>query len=211
MIPRATALEKKQNESEETKMANDNKTRFIQILEGTNRPGVDKLLAWLDTTDFYTAPASTKYHGAYPGGLLEHSLHVYDRLLPLAEGWQQSTLAVVALLHDPAKINVYRKYTKNQKNKQGQWEQVEVWGYDDKFPQGHGEKSVILIMQHGLTLTDEEITAINWHMGGFDTRVKGGSYDLNGAWERFPLAVRLHIADLEATWMDEGRQQKGQA
>ena len=63
-------------------MANDNKTRFIQILEGTNRPGVDKLLAWLDTTDFYTAPASTKYHGAYPGGLLEHSLHVYDRLLP---------------------------------------------------------------------------------------------------------------------------------
>lgn len=190
-------------------MENKNKERFVKLLEGTNRPGMDKLLAWLETTDFYTAPASTKYHGDYEGGLLEHSLHVYDRLLALADGWKPATVAVVALLHDLAKVNYYKKYTKNQKNKEGKWEQVEAWGYEDTFPQGHGEKSVILIMQHGVELTEEEITAINWHMGGFDTRVRGGSYDINNAWTRCPLAVMAHIADMQATWLDETHRQKG--
>lgn len=184
-------------------MANENmKAQFVQLLKDTQRPGVDSLLAWLETTDFYKAPCSTCHHLAHEGGLLEHFLNVYNRLLARAEGWDRSTIAVVALLHDLAKVDFYKKTFRSQKNKKGQWEKVPSWTYEDQFPAGHGEKSVILIMRH-LDLTDEEIMAINWHMGGFDNRVKGGSYSLNDAWSKYPLAVHLHLADMEATWLDE--------
>lgn len=181
---------------EELKMA------FIKILGEVKRPGMDNLLAWLESTDFFTAPASTKHHGDYEGGLVEHSMNVYERLVKKAAGYNLDTVAVVALLHDVCKADFYKKSTKNQKDKEGKWQQVPFWGYDDKFPAGHGEKSVFLIMRH-IQLTDEEIMAINWHMGGFDSRVQGANYELSAAWNKYPLAVLLHLADMEATWLDE--------
>lgn len=179
------------------------KEAFIKIMRETGRPGVESLLAWLGTTDFYTAPASAKYHRAYEGGLLEHSLKVYERLLKRAVGHDLGTIAIVGLLHDVCKANFYTKQLKNQKDAAGKWQQVECWGYDDQFPAGHGEKSVMLIMRH-MQLTDEEIMAINWHMGGFDARSRTDSYGLSGAWAKYPLAVMVHLADMEDTWLDKG-------
>ncbi|MCA5576594.1 HD domain-containing protein [Enterocloster clostridioformis] len=176
------------------------KKAFIMILAAVERPGITDLLGWLETTDFYTAPASTKYHGAYKGGLLEHSLNVYERLLKLAAGYDLDSIAIVGLLHDLCKAEFYKESTRNQKDEQGKWQQVPCYTFNDQFPAGHGEKSVMLIMRF-IRLTDEEIMAINWHMGGFDIRAHG--YGLQEAWGKYPLAVMAHIADLEATWLDE--------
>ena len=110
------------------------------------------------------------------------------------------TVAIISLLHDVCKTNFYRP----EEIKQEHGQQVIQYGYDNKLPIGHGEKSVILIQKH-MQLTDEEIIAISWHMGAFDERVKGGSRELSQVWERYPLAFLLHIADMEATWLDERR------
>lgn len=123
----------------------DNKERFIEIFTSQiHRPGAAELLEWLESTDFFEAPASTHYHGSYPGGLVEHSLNVYYELIgagrvpgvPTAE-----TYAVVALLHDICKADLYAKSTKNQKNSDGEWETVPCYTVREKFPFGHGEKS----------------------------------------------------------------------
>lgn len=166
------------------------KQEFIHLLSFVERDGVQSLLDWLESTDFYTAPASTKYHGAYAGGLLEHSLNVYYRLVKRNTGINLDTLTIAALLHDVCKANFYEK--------------TDGGGYrvNNLFPIGHGEKSVILIMKH-MQLTDEEITAISWHMGRFDDRA--GGHDMIQAWEKCPLALHLHLADMEATWFDESR------
>lgn len=156
------------------------------------RPGKDKMLSWLQESDFFTAQASTRHHGAYPGGLVEHSLHVYERMLAKAREYDLETVTVVSLLHDVCKVNVYEG-------------QQAPYGYRDSFPAGHGEKSVLLIQRH-MRLTDGEIMAINWHMGGFDARAQRMSRELSQAWEEYPLAALLHIADMEATWIDERRE-----
>ena len=174
---------------------------FRAILRSVKRQGIEDLLAWLEATDFYTAPASTKYHGAHECGLLEHSLAVYENLLKRAVGYDLDSIAIVGLLHDVCKADFYTKYTKNQKDANGEWQQVECWGYDNQFPAGHGEKSVMLIM-HYIQLTDEEIMAINWHMGGFDARARTDSHSLSDAWAKYPLAVMVHLADMEDTWLD---------
>lgn len=166
------------------------KKDFIYLMSFINRSGVQSLLEWLETTDFYTAPASTKYHGAYEGGLVEHSLNVYHRLVKRGLVGSMDTMTITALLHDVCKADFYKK-----KDGGG-------YSVNNRFPIGHGEKSVILIMRH-MQLTDEEITAINWHMGHFDDRA--GGYDLIQAWKKCPLALHLHLADMEATWFDEKR------
>lgn len=166
-----------------------------------------------EDSGFFEAPASTKYHGNYPGGLAEHSNYVYKRLIALASNedkrldrlhaeYTLDTLATVALLHDVCKIDAYKLEKKNQKQKDGTWKTVDQYGYTNAFPVGHGEKSVIQIMRF-MELSDEEILAINWHMGGFDCRVKGGSYDMNNAFNGSRLAAMLHIADMMATHLDE--------
>ena len=181
------------------------KEDFIEMLRYyIQRPGIENIIRWLESTDFFMAPASTKYHGAYPGGLVQHSINVFMRLIgkcvDVQEGTKVETIAIVALLHDVCKTNSYKP--KEIEQERGQ--QVIRYEYDNKLPIGHGEKSVILIQRH-MRLTDEEITAISWHMGAFDTRVKGGSKELSQVWERYPLAFLLHIADMEATWLDERR------
>lgn len=173
---------------------------FRAILRSVKRQGITDLLAWLETTDFYTAPASTKYHGAHECGLLEHSLGVYESLLKRAVGHNLDSIAIVGLLHDVCKADFYTKYTKNQKDANGEWQQVECWGYANQFPAGHGEKSVMLIMRY-IWLTDEEIMAINWHMGGFDARARTDGHSLSDAWAKYPLAVMVHLADMEDTWL----------
>jgi hypothetical protein len=172
----------------------------MMVRAAGSRTGFGEFMEWLNDTDFFTAPASSKYHGAAPGMLLRHSLNVRKRLMTrkgeyFARGGHPNTMTVVSLLHDVNKI--------------GRYEQQPGGGYkikEDGLPIGHGEKSVIMIQQHGLTLTIEEIVAIRWHMGAFDDAFKGGANrEMSAAFERYPLALMLHLADMEASYLDEER------
>ena len=186
------------------------KQEFIQIFQDNiKRPGAEALLQWLVSTDFFIAPASTKYHCAFEGGLALHSLNVYKILKRRCDEYSpgkysDETIAICGLLHDICKANFYSISTRNVKNERGQWEQRPYYTVEDKFPFGHGEKSVFIINQY-MRLSAEEAMVINWHMGGFDARVMGGSYALSDAFCKYKLAVLLHIADLEATYLDEER------
>ena len=189
------------------------KERFIQIFkENITRDGADKLLDFLENkSDFFTAPASTRYHNAFEGGLLRHSLNVYDCLCAYMErervkeryGLTASaeTIALVALLHDVCKVNFYRTSWRNAKNEQtGQWEKVPYYEINDTLPYGHGEKSVYMVSGF-MRLTREEAMAIRWHMGF------SGNEDKNSvgkALEMFPLAFALSVADMEASYFLEG-------
>lgn len=182
------------------------KEEFEQIyLRFIEREGSTELLHWLYTTDFFEAPASTRFHGNYEGGLLEHSVNVFWQLYKQKETLNVTTetIAIVSLLHDLCKVNFYQKGFRNKKDEStGQWHKETCYTIDDTLPYGHGEKSVYLISQF-MKLTEEEAMAINWHMGGFDDRVKGGSFALSKAMEKYPLLLELHIADMRATYIDE--------
>ena len=186
----------------------DNKELFLSTFrKNVHRPGAEKLLAWMETTDFFTAPASTRFHAAYEGGLLDHPLNVYNVLIskhfdPETDDLEGYTIA--SLLHDLCKAGFYKTELRNRKNDRGEWEKVPVYTVDDQFPYGHGEKSVYLI-ERFMRLRTEEAMAVRWHMGGFDESVKGGSFALAHAFEKYPLAVKLHLSDLEATYLHENR------
>ena len=169
------------------------------------RPGADKLLEWLSTTDFFKAPASTRFHGACEEGLVMHSLNVYHALMDrfFEEGDNPESMAVCGLLHDLCKANYYKTGTRNVKNEAtGQWEKVPVFMVEDQFPYGHGEKSVYLI-ERFIRLKPAEAVAIRWHMGGFDDAARGGCRAISEAYDAYPLAVKLHLADLTATYLME--------
>lgn len=189
------------------------KDKFIKAYTGNiTRPGADKLLAWIESSDFFAAPASTRFHLSSPGGLLEHSLHVFERMkaicaneATITPGFNEpsmETIAVCGLLHDICKANFYAVEMRNRKNDQGRWEQYPFYVVDDKLPYGHGEKSVYIISGF-MRLSREEAMAIRWHMGFADNDFRGGGYSVGNAFEKFPLAVLLHIADLQATYLDE--------
>ena len=156
----------------------DYRAEFLEIFQQkVSRPGSEKLLAWLDTTDFFRAPASTRFHGACESGLVMHSLNVYHALREryFEEGDSEETFAICGLLHDLCKANYYKPGTRNVKNEvTGQWEKVPSYSIEDAFPYGHGEKSVYLI-ERFMRLRTAEAVAIRWHMGGFDDSVRGGS------------------------------------
>ena len=187
------------------------KDRFIEIYkENINREGSDRLLEWLEKTDFFKAPASTKFHSNYEGGLCEHSLKVYYRYKKLieqefGEDYQKiisdESIAIVALLHDLCKVNTYKTDYRNVKV-DGAWVQQPYFSVVDDLPYGHGEKSVYMISGF-MRLTREEAMAINWHMGAFDMRVKGGSYNLSDAFYKFPTAFLFNVADMMSTYLDE--------
>lgn len=169
------------------------------------RPGADKLLAWLSTTDFFKAPASTRFHGACEEGLVMHSLNVYHALMDrfFEEGDNPESMAICGLLHDLCKANYYKTGSRNVKNEAtGQWEKVPIFMVEDQFPYGHGEKSVYLI-ERFLRLKPAEAVAIRWHMGGFDDAARGGCRAISEAYDAYPLAVKLHLADLTATYLME--------
>ena len=184
----------------------DYRAEFLEIFQQkVSRPGSEKLLAWLDTTDFFRAPASTRFHGACESGLAMHSLNVYHALREryFEEGDSEETFAICGLLHDLCKANFYKPGTRNVKNEvTGQWEKVPSYSIEDAFPYGHGEKSVYLI-ERFMRLRTAEAVAIRWHMGGFDDSVRGGSRAMGEAFYQYPLAVKLHLADLTATYLLE--------
>lgn len=191
----------------------DCKERFITLFkEHITREGSDKLLDYLmNQSDFFTAPASTRFHGSYAGGLLEHSLNVYDCLCDyLARertkevyhmDCSDETIAIAALLHDVCKVNCYKESTRNQKIN-GTWQQVPYYEFEDKLPYGHGEKSVYIINGF-IRLTREEAFAIRYHMGFSgceEVRNVGAAFEL------YPFAFALSTADMEATYFVEGKE-----
>lgn len=186
----------------------ENKEQFIEIFTSNiKRAGADKLLKWLESTDFFVAPASTKFHAAYEGGLCQHSLNVWHVLKQKhfdEENDNLESFTIAALLHDICKAGFYTVSYRNAKNDKGEWEKVPYYSIDDQFPYGHGEKSVYLI-ERFFHLRSDEAMAIRWHMGGFDESVKGGSFAQAKAYEKYPLAVKLHMADIEASYLVENR------
>ena len=181
--------------------------KFESLLQSTEREGVDKLIKYIKTTDFYTAPASTRFHSSYEGGLLQHSINVYEMLKAKSktDTWKdivkdESTIIIVSLLHDLCKANYYTVEMRNKKNEQGKWEQVPFYTVDDQSPYGHGEKSVMMLMEF-IKLTAEEKYAIRWHMGFSEP--KDNYQYLGKAMEKYPLICALHEADLEATYLLE--------
>lgn len=186
------------------------KEKFIEAYTtAITRQGSKELLEWMLKTDFFTAPASSKFHSAYEGGLCEHSLNVYNAMIDrYNDGNPDESYAIAALLHDLCKAEFYKLGTRNVKNETtGQWEKVPFYSIEDKFPFGHGEKSVFLI-ERFMRLKVDEAIAIRWHMGGFDDAARGGSFAINGAFEKYPLLVKLHIADIEATYLMENTPEK---
>lgn len=180
---------------------------FIEIYQGKiSREGSVPLLEWLQRTDFFTAPASSKFHCACPGGLVQHSVSVYRAMMEKhfdPEKDNEESFAICALLHDVCKAQFYKEGFRNVKNEEtGAWEKRSFYMVEDSFPYGHGEKSVFLI-ERFLRLKTSEAMAIRWHMGGFDDAARGGSFAVSQAFERYPLAVKLHLADLESTYLRE--------
>ena len=194
----------------------DNKERFIDIYtKYIKREGADKLLDFLLKSDFFTAPASARFHSSYEGGLLDHSLNVYDALqgyLSSARAkdtynfsYSDETIAIVALLHDLCKIGVYKKGFRNVKDEKGAWQKVDTFEYDDQLPYGHGEKSVYIITGY-MRLTREEAFAIRYHMG-YSSEFED-IRNVSKAFEMFPLAFAVHVADSEATYFVETKDKK---
>jgi hypothetical protein len=186
--------------------------QFEEIYKANiKREGSDKLFDWLLKTDFFNAPASTKFHSNYAGGLAEHSLKVYTRFVKMLKSeygdkWfenpkNRETAAVIALLHDVCKVNCYKTEMRNVKIG-GEWVQKPYYAFEDALPYGHGEKSVYIISDY-IKLSHEEAFAINWHMGGFDARNLDGKFTVASAFTLYPLSVIFHAADLLTTYLDE--------
>lgn len=183
------------------------KEEFLSIYnENIKRDGADNFLNYLLKTDFFTAPASTRFHGSHEGGLLEHSLNVYHCLKDYLErdrtkqlyrmNYSEEAIALCALLHDVCKVNFYKTDYRNAKNERGEWEKVPYYTIDDTLPYGHGEKSVYIISGF-MRLTREEAFAIRYHMGFSGVEDKNS---IGRAFEMFPLAFALSVADMEASY-----------
>lgn len=189
-----------------------NKERFIEIFtEKITREGADKLLEFLEKSDFFTAPASTRYHGACEGGLLAHSLNVYDCLVDILNRprmkelygieYSDESIAIAGLLHDICKVNFYKTSTRNAKDENGKWVVVPYYTIEDNLPYGHGEKSVYIVSGF-MRLTRDEAFAIRYHMGFSGTE---DTNNVGRALEMFPLAYAVCCADMEAAFLMEGK------
>ncbi len=182
-----------------------NKEIFIQLCSKINRAGMVEFLMWLENSDFFTAPASAKYHGSYEGGLVEHSLNVYDALVKLLTIYpeiqvSEESIVIVSLFHDLCKVNMYEKDVRYRKDEKGQWASYEAYTHNEKLHYGgHGSKSVF-ILQNFIKLTPEEAVAINCHMGSWEDNPNIGA-----AFEHCPLAWLLHVADESATFITEAK------
>ena len=175
------------------------KEKFIELYSShIKRDGASELLKWIENSDFFTAPASTRYHEAYEGGLCEHSVHVFDELVRLLKTYPEvkvsvETAAIVSLLHDLCKVGCYKTELRNKKEN-GVWISVPFYTHrEDTCFGGHGSKSVFII-QRFMKLSDEEIAAINCHMG-----VENGNFAVYDAFRQFPLAFLVHTADMAST------------
>lgn len=204
----------------------ENKKEFISLLRSTNKQGIEDLISWLEhKSDFFTAPSSTKFHGNYAGGLCQHSLNVYYAALKLFPVYKELSLnkavvdqikdeeiIIAALLHDICKTNFYKPVEKWYKDKANAWQSYIGYDIDDKFPMGHGEKSVFMAQQF-IKLTGNEALAIRWHMGNSDPGLYLSPYtknSLNDAFNKVPLCAIIAQADQIASWtMEIMVEQKG--
>lgn len=179
------------------------KEKVKELLNKVNRTGMAELMDFLEKSDYYEAPASTKYHGAYKGGLIEHSYNVYEILKGKIEyhkmNVSEDTLILVTLLHDLCKVNFYKTDFRNVKNAKGEWEKVPYYTIEDTIPYGHGEKSVMMLTEY-IKLTNEEKYAIRWHMGFSEPKEQ--YLPLGQAFKKYPLALLLHEADMETTYFN---------
>lgn len=200
----------------EKEKIDNNKDLFTKILIGTGRNGIDKVLDGIEYLGFFKAPASSRFHLAEEGGLLQHSLNVYEqavqiravqvnmfpdldnRLLP-------DSIAIAALLHDVCKAEVYKQVEKFRKDNDNRWEKYLAYENDQsQCPLGHGEKSVIRLLRMGLYLTEDEIYAIRWHMAGWDLSDYRESRDsFRMACDKCPLLSIIIAADELATRITE--------
>ena len=194
--------------------------KFIEIFKSKiKREGADKLLEFIcsPSSDFFTAPASARYHSAYEGGLCEHSINVYECLSDYLNrdvarekyglNYSEESIAIVALLHDLCKMNIYKVSYRNAKNEQGVWEKVPYYEFDDQLPYGHGEKSVYMIVPF-MKLTREEAFAIRYQMGFSNVENQMATNNVSKAFEMYPLAFALSTADMEATYYIESKKNK---
>jgi len=184
----------------------DLKKDFLKEAKAIKRAGIDDLLEYLDTTDFYSAPASTQYHNCFEGGLVMHSLTVCDAAKEIADitglGTDKESIILCALFHDICKANYYVRETRNKKI-DGKWHEVEVWSVKDALPMGHGEKSVYILQKY-ISLTDEEALAIRWHLGGFDPGVHfnyPSGFAQKQAFKENKLVALLAGADMIASYL----------
>ena len=186
------------------------KAEFLRIAsENIKRTGIAELLQWLDSTDFFTAPASTRYHGAFSGGLVMHSLNVYSQLKKLCRWYgcnaDDEAIAIVALFHDLCKVGCYKVELRWRKDANNQWEQYPTYKFDEDFAYGgHGAKSVFLV-QSFMRLTPEEASAINCHMGQWDATTYSNPTEV---YCRNKLAWLLHVADEAADFLDESERKE---
>ena len=179
------------------------KEEFLGLLKSVNREGMDDVINFLEKSDFFKAPASTRFHGNFEGGLLEHSMKVYEILvqkvntsvIPIET--PPESLVVMALLHDICKANYYKVDYRNAKNSLGEWEKVPYYTVEDTIPYGHGEKSVMMLTEY-IKLTNEEKYAIRWHMGFSEPKENYAPLGL--AYKKYPIALLLNEADLEASY-----------
>lgn len=198
--------------------------RFESLLQEINRDGMDKLLKYLKSSDMYTAPSSTRFHLSVKGGLLKHSLNVYDALVGFLRDNEDGTyslmtagkevsrisresLLIITLLHDICKTHFYTVEKRNKKI-DGVWHEVDTFAIDDKFPYGHGEKSVMMI-ESCIRLKMEERMAIRWHMGfpeGYSER-----QTFSAAVDQFPMVWALHNADMMAAHFMEDTENNKEA
>lgn len=181
-----------------------NKERFINLLSQIKREGIEDLAKWLEDSDFYDAPASTRFHGAYRGGLLEHSLNVYDELTRLLKAYPEIKVSeeskiICSLFHDLCKVNMYET-EKRRRNNNGVWETYDAYKVNEKFCYGgHGGKSVYIV-QHFIKLEPFEAAAIQCHMSSWED---GAARAVGDAFSQFPLAWLLHVADEAASFILE--------
>ena len=184
----------------EDKFSKELEEKFYRLLSETKREGMDGVIEYMKREDAGRCPASTKLgrHGAYPGGLIEHSYNTYTLFKEKNKRFnlclEEDTVKIVSLLHDICKVGSYEENIL----KDGKISEKKPYNYRDKLPYGHGEKSVYVLMREGLKLTDDEALMIRWHMGAFDsqwlefetgTKVK----------EKCPATIAFQCADYEAS------------
>ena len=177
--------------------------QIIELLKSTNRQGMANLITFMQKSDFFKAPASTRFHGCFEGGLAKHSMKVYEILKQKVENSvislniPQESIIIIGLLHDICKLNYYKVDYRNAKNALGVWEKVPYYTVEDTIPYGHGEKSVMMLSEY-IKLSNEEKYSIRWHMGYTEPKELYGT--IGEAYKKYPLALLAHEADLEATY-----------
>ena len=189
------------------------KKQFIELLQSTQRDGVDDLIVDLEKMGFFTAPASASHHLNTEGGLVEHSLNTCHAALIVWEGLckldssipyevERDNVIIASLLHDVCKSDIYERSVRKRKNALGIWEPTEGYRVTRKnFPMGHGEKSAILVLCSGIELTDAEMLAIRWHMGAWSLNFQSMEEmkNMEAAKKLHPLVTIVQTADSLAT------------